>query len=93
MAQWCQLQMLDSKYLEQVDQLYDDSFPMDIRQYLSRWIENHNNNIYNENYINMINLKEVRNQLQLHKLTSMFRAGYFRLLVAIVGTTALIMLH
>ncbi|XP_028323647.1 signal transducer and activator of transcription 1a isoform X2 [Gouania willdenowi] len=39
MTQWCQLQMLDSKYLEQVDQLYDDSFPMDIRQYLSRWIE------------------------------------------------------
>uniref|UniRef100_A0A8C6L1D6 Signal transducer and activator of transcription n=1 Tax=Nothobranchius furzeri TaxID=105023 RepID=A0A8C6L1D6_NOTFU len=39
MAQWVQLQMLDSKYLEQVDQLYDDSFPMDIRQYLSRWIE------------------------------------------------------
>ncbi|KAK5610465.1 Signal transducer and activator of transcription 1-alpha/beta [Crenichthys baileyi] len=39
MAQWCQLQMLECKYLEQVDQLYDDSFPMDIRQYLSRWIE------------------------------------------------------
>lgn len=39
MAQWFQLQMLDSKYLEQVDQLYDDSFPMDIRQYLSKWIE------------------------------------------------------
>ncbi|XP_034720736.1 signal transducer and activator of transcription 1a isoform X4 [Etheostoma cragini] len=39
MAQWCQLQMLESKYLEQVDQLYDDSFPMDIRQYLSKWIE------------------------------------------------------
>ncbi|XP_068165366.1 signal transducer and activator of transcription 1a isoform X2 [Antennarius striatus] len=39
MAQWCQLQLLDAKYLEQVDQLYDDSFPMDIRQYLSRWIE------------------------------------------------------
>uniref|UniRef100_A0A7N6BLU8 Signal transducer and activator of transcription n=1 Tax=Anabas testudineus TaxID=64144 RepID=A0A7N6BLU8_ANATE len=35
MAQWCQLQMLDCKYLEQVDQLYDDSFPMDIRQYLN----------------------------------------------------------
>lgn len=31
--------MLDCKYLEQVDQLYDDSFPMDIRQYLSKWIE------------------------------------------------------
>nr|AMA10943.1 signal transducer and activator of transcription 1 variant 1 [Acanthogobius hasta] len=39
MAQWYQLQMLDSKYLEQVDQLYDDSFPMDVRQYLSKWIE------------------------------------------------------
>ncbi|XP_033933602.1 signal transducer and activator of transcription 1a isoform X2 [Pseudochaenichthys georgianus] len=39
MAQWSQLQMLDCKYLEQVDQLYDNSFPMDIRQYLSRWIE------------------------------------------------------
>ncbi|XP_034533401.1 signal transducer and activator of transcription 1a isoform X2 [Notolabrus celidotus] len=39
MAQWHQLQMLDCKYLEQVDQLYDDSFPMDIRQYLSKWIE------------------------------------------------------
>uniref|UniRef100_A0A3Q3MH99 STAT transcription factor protein interaction domain-containing protein n=1 Tax=Labrus bergylta TaxID=56723 RepID=A0A3Q3MH99_9LABR len=35
MAQWNQLQMLDCKYLEQVEQLYDDSFPMDIRQYLS----------------------------------------------------------
>ncbi|XP_061685246.1 signal transducer and activator of transcription 1a isoform X2 [Syngnathoides biaculeatus] len=39
MTQWHQLQMLDSKYLEQVDQLYDDSFPMDIRDYLSKWIE------------------------------------------------------
>uniref|UniRef100_A0A8C5AFF2 Signal transducer and activator of transcription n=1 Tax=Gadus morhua TaxID=8049 RepID=A0A8C5AFF2_GADMO len=39
MAQWGQLQQLDCKYLEQVDQLYDDSFPMDIRQYLSKWIE------------------------------------------------------
>ncbi|XP_077426229.1 signal transducer and activator of transcription 1a [Vanacampus margaritifer] len=39
MSQWCQLQMLDSKYLEQVDLLYDDSFPMDIRDYLSKWIE------------------------------------------------------
>ncbi|XP_056157341.1 signal transducer and activator of transcription 1a isoform X1 [Lampris incognitus] len=39
MTQWCQLQQLDAKYLEQVDQLYDDSFPMDIRQYLSKWIE------------------------------------------------------
>uniref|UniRef100_A0A3Q3FUL1 STAT transcription factor protein interaction domain-containing protein n=1 Tax=Labrus bergylta TaxID=56723 RepID=A0A3Q3FUL1_9LABR len=36
MAQWNQLQMLDCKYLEQVEQLCDDSFPMDIRQYLSK---------------------------------------------------------
>uniref|UniRef100_A0A674CN96 Signal transducer and activator of transcription n=1 Tax=Salmo trutta TaxID=8032 RepID=A0A674CN96_SALTR len=41
MAQWFQLQKLDSKYLEQVDQLYDDTFPMEIRQYLSTWIESH----------------------------------------------------
>uniref|UniRef100_A0A8C8G4D4 Signal transducer and activator of transcription n=1 Tax=Oncorhynchus tshawytscha TaxID=74940 RepID=A0A8C8G4D4_ONCTS len=41
MAQWFQLQQLDSKYLEQVDQLYDDNFPMEIRQYLSAWIESH----------------------------------------------------
>uniref|UniRef100_A0A8C9LDQ0 STAT transcription factor protein interaction domain-containing protein n=1 Tax=Pavo cristatus TaxID=9049 RepID=A0A8C9LDQ0_PAVCR len=34
MTQWYQLQQLDSKFLEQVHQLYDDSFPMEIRQYL-----------------------------------------------------------
>ncbi|XP_046701959.1 signal transducer and activator of transcription 1-like [Silurus meridionalis] len=39
MALWYQLQQLDSRYLEQVDQLYDDAFPMEIRQYLSQWIE------------------------------------------------------
>uniref|UniRef100_A0A4W5REW6 Signal transducer and activator of transcription n=1 Tax=Hucho hucho TaxID=62062 RepID=A0A4W5REW6_9TELE len=41
MAQWFQLQKLDSNYLEQVDQLYDETFPMEIRQYLSGWIESH----------------------------------------------------
>uniref|UniRef100_A0A8C9TAA8 Signal transducer and activator of transcription n=1 Tax=Scleropages formosus TaxID=113540 RepID=A0A8C9TAA8_SCLFO len=41
MSQWYQLQQLDSKYLEQLDQLYDDTFPMEIRQYLSQWIESH----------------------------------------------------
>uniref|UniRef100_A0A674AY71 Signal transducer and activator of transcription n=1 Tax=Salmo trutta TaxID=8032 RepID=A0A674AY71_SALTR len=39
MAQWCQLKLVDPKYQEQVHQLYDYSFPMDIRQYLSKWIE------------------------------------------------------
>ncbi|KAK6325182.1 hypothetical protein J4Q44_G00045240 [Coregonus suidteri] len=39
MAQWGQLKLLDPKYQEQVQQLYDDSFPMDIRQCLSKWIE------------------------------------------------------
>uniref|UniRef100_A0A8C7T034 Signal transducer and activator of transcription n=1 Tax=Oncorhynchus mykiss TaxID=8022 RepID=A0A8C7T034_ONCMY len=39
MAQWCQLTLLESKYQEQIHQLYDDSFPMDIRQNLSKWIE------------------------------------------------------
>ncbi|XP_064182681.1 signal transducer and activator of transcription 1-like [Anguilla rostrata] len=41
MAQWYRLQQLESKYLEQVGQLYDDTFPMEIRQYLSQWIESH----------------------------------------------------
>uniref|UniRef100_A0AAY4EFY0 Signal transducer and activator of transcription n=1 Tax=Denticeps clupeoides TaxID=299321 RepID=A0AAY4EFY0_9TELE len=41
MAQWLSLQQLESKYLQQVDQLYDDTFPMEIRQYLSQWIESH----------------------------------------------------
>nr|XP_033800886.1 signal transducer and activator of transcription 1-alpha/beta isoform X2 [Geotrypetes seraphini]XP_033800887.1 signal transducer and activator of transcription 1-alpha/beta isoform X2 [Geotrypetes seraphini]XP_033800888.1 signal transducer and activator of transcription 1-alpha/beta isoform X2 [Geotrypetes seraphini] len=40
MNQWYQLQQLDSKFLEQVHQLYDDSFPMEIRQYLAQWLEN-----------------------------------------------------
>ncbi|XP_078260245.1 signal transducer and activator of transcription 1-alpha/beta-like isoform X3 [Rhinoraja longicauda] len=39
MTQWYALQQLDSKFLEQVDQLYDDSFPMEIRQYLAQWLE------------------------------------------------------
>ncbi|XP_056303644.1 signal transducer and activator of transcription 1a [Danio aesculapii] len=41
MTQWLELQQLDPKFLEQVDQLYDDNFPMAIRQYLSGWIESH----------------------------------------------------
>nr|XP_056717598.1 signal transducer and activator of transcription 1-alpha/beta [Euleptes europaea] len=39
MSQWYKLQQLDSKFLEQVHQLYDDSFPMEIRQYLAMWLE------------------------------------------------------
>ncbi|XP_054826497.1 signal transducer and activator of transcription 1-alpha/beta isoform X2 [Eublepharis macularius] len=39
MSQWYKLQQLDSKFLEQVHQLYDDSFPMEIRQYLASWLE------------------------------------------------------
>uniref|UniRef100_A0A6Q2Y4X0 Signal transducer and activator of transcription n=1 Tax=Esox lucius TaxID=8010 RepID=A0A6Q2Y4X0_ESOLU len=39
MSQWKQIQQLEIKYLEQVDYLYDDNFPMDIRQVLSSWIE------------------------------------------------------
>ncbi|XP_066497230.1 signal transducer and activator of transcription 1-like isoform X2 [Hoplias malabaricus] len=41
MALWHQLQQLDSRFLEKVDQLYDGAFPMEIRQYLSQWIESH----------------------------------------------------
>ncbi|XP_044160254.1 signal transducer and activator of transcription 1-alpha/beta isoform X1 [Bufo gargarizans] len=39
MAQWYELQQIDGKFLEQVHQLYDDSFPMEIRQYLAQWLE------------------------------------------------------
>ncbi|KAL0964007.1 hypothetical protein UPYG_G00316420 [Umbra pygmaea] len=41
MAQWAQVQQLDSRYGEQVYQLYDETFPMEVRQYLSAWIESH----------------------------------------------------
>ncbi|CAB1328402.1 unnamed protein product, partial [Coregonus sp. 'balchen'] len=39
MSQWKQIQQLEIKYLEQLDYLYDENFPMDIRQVLSDWIE------------------------------------------------------
>ncbi|KAM8934650.1 signal transducer and activator of transcription 1-alpha/beta isoform 2-T2 [Pelodytes ibericus] len=39
MSQWFELQQIDTKFLEQVHQLYDDSFPMEIRQYLAKWLE------------------------------------------------------
>ncbi|XP_059236200.1 signal transducer and activator of transcription 3 [Mustela nigripes] len=39
MAQWNQLQQLDTRYLEQLHQLYSDSFPMELRQFLAAWIE------------------------------------------------------
>ncbi|XP_034042751.1 signal transducer and activator of transcription 4-like isoform X5 [Thalassophryne amazonica] len=39
MSQWKQIQQLEGKLLEHVDNLYDDNFPMDIRQGLASWIE------------------------------------------------------
>uniref|UniRef100_A0A8C7H2F6 Signal transducer and activator of transcription n=1 Tax=Oncorhynchus kisutch TaxID=8019 RepID=A0A8C7H2F6_ONCKI len=39
MSQWKQIQQLQIKYQEQVGYLYDDNFPMDIRQVLSNYIE------------------------------------------------------
>ncbi|XP_068602075.1 signal transducer and activator of transcription 4 [Brachionichthys hirsutus] len=39
MSQWKQIQQLDARLLEHVDYLYDDNFPMDIRQCLATWIE------------------------------------------------------
>ncbi|XP_061782469.1 signal transducer and activator of transcription 4 isoform X1 [Nerophis lumbriciformis] len=39
MTQWNQIQQLDIRLLEHVDYLYDDHFPMDIRQGLACWIE------------------------------------------------------
>ncbi|XP_078453246.1 signal transducer and activator of transcription 1-alpha/beta-like isoform X1 [Lampetra fluviatilis] len=39
MAQWNKLQQLDMKYLELLDQLYNESFPMEVRQFIAPWIE------------------------------------------------------
>ncbi|CAB1447134.1 unnamed protein product [Pleuronectes platessa] len=39
MSQWKQIQQLEIRLLEHVDYLYDDNFPMDIRQGLASWIE------------------------------------------------------
>uniref|UniRef100_A0A4W4E9C2 Signal transducer and activator of transcription n=1 Tax=Electrophorus electricus TaxID=8005 RepID=A0A4W4E9C2_ELEEL len=39
MAQWNQLQQLETRYVEQLYHLYSDSFPMELRQFLAPWIE------------------------------------------------------
>ncbi|XP_072301305.1 signal transducer and activator of transcription 4-like [Eucyclogobius newberryi] len=39
MSQWKRIQLLEIRHLEHVDYLYDDNFPMDIRQGLAPWIE------------------------------------------------------
>uniref|UniRef100_A0A3Q3XAQ9 STAT transcription factor protein interaction domain-containing protein n=1 Tax=Mola mola TaxID=94237 RepID=A0A3Q3XAQ9_MOLML len=39
MSQWKQIQQLEMRLLEHVDYLYDDNFPMDVRQGLASWIE------------------------------------------------------
>lgn len=39
MSQWKRIQRLEIRHLEHVDYLYDDNFPMDIRQGLASWIE------------------------------------------------------
>ncbi|XP_063286237.1 signal transducer and activator of transcription 4 [Pelobates fuscus] len=39
MAQWSQVQQLEQRFLEQVDQFYDDTFPMEVRHQLAAWIE------------------------------------------------------
>lgn len=43
MSQWDSLQQLDSVYMNKLDELYShDRFPMDVRHYLSSWIESQN---------------------------------------------------
>ncbi|CAL8388838.1 unnamed protein product [Gadus morhua 'NCC'] len=39
MSQWKQIQQLEVGLLEHVDYLYNDNFPMDVRQGLADWIE------------------------------------------------------
>nr|XP_056717021.1 signal transducer and activator of transcription 4 [Euleptes europaea] len=40
MSQWNQVQQLETRFLEQIDQIYDDKFPMEVRHLLAQWIEN-----------------------------------------------------
>ncbi|KAH0621592.1 hypothetical protein JD844_023063 [Phrynosoma platyrhinos] len=40
MSQWNQVQQLETKFLEQIDPIYDDKFPMEVRHLLAQWIEN-----------------------------------------------------
>ncbi|XP_074835799.1 signal transducer and activator of transcription 2 [Carettochelys insculpta] len=43
MAQWLEVQQLESAYLEQVHQLYsEDHLPMEVRQYVASWLEDQN---------------------------------------------------
>ncbi|XP_007420452.1 signal transducer and activator of transcription 4 [Python bivittatus] len=39
MSQWNQVQQLETSFLEQIDQIYDDIFPMEVRHLLAQWIE------------------------------------------------------
>lgn len=71
MTLWNQLQLLDSLYLEQVDQLYDEAFPMEIRQYLSQWIESNDW----ESVASNVSLATLR----FHELLSQLDEHYSRL--------------
>ncbi|KAK7832171.1 hypothetical protein U0070_015318 [Myodes glareolus] len=65
MSQWYELQQLDSKFLEQVHQLYDDSFPMEIRQYLAQWLEKQDCRFSLENnFLLQHNIRKSKRNLQ-----------------------------
>ncbi|XP_051564836.1 signal transducer and activator of transcription 1-like [Myxocyprinus asiaticus] len=67
MTLWHQLQLLDTLYLEQVDQLYNDAFPMEIRQYLSQWIESHDWELVASNVsLATVRFHDLLNQLDEH---------------------------
>uniref|UniRef100_A0A671L1G7 Signal transducer and activator of transcription n=1 Tax=Sinocyclocheilus anshuiensis TaxID=1608454 RepID=A0A671L1G7_9TELE len=67
MTLWNQLQLLDSLYLQQVDQLYDEAFPMEIRQYLSQWIESHDwESVASNVSLATLRFHELLNQLDEH---------------------------
>ncbi|MEQ2215225.1 hypothetical protein XENOCAPTIV_029291, partial [Xenoophorus captivus] len=69
MSQWKQIQQLEMRLLEQVDYLYDDNFPMDIRQVLAGWIESQDwDSAVNEESMASVMFTNLQTQLEKVRL-------------------------
>ncbi|XP_042302517.1 signal transducer and activator of transcription 4 isoform X1 [Sceloporus undulatus] len=67
MSQWNQVQQLETKFLEQIDLIYDDKFPMEVRHLLAQWIENQDwDSAYNNDPMAAILLQNLLIKLDDH---------------------------